>query len=135
VTDRKRPPGIAALVILFAAGTLTAALAGFALLAFGGTADVTWNLGSSQAAALMFAVSAACGATGFGLWRGARWGHRAAVVLVAVSLVSDLLNATLGGEPRSWVGVPVAGLVLAVLLSPRMRAYFAGVGDGPGAPE
>ena len=138
MTAPRRPAGIAGLAILFAAGTVMAGLAGFALLAAGGTLDLVWSLNPRDDAsqggvgpwgvALLFAIAIACAVVAVGLWRGARWGHRLAVALIAVKLVGDVVKAILV-DPRGWIGVPVAGVVLALLLRPRIRSYFAGASD------
>jgi hypothetical protein len=74
---------------------------------------------------LMAVVCVACASASLGLWRGKRWGYVVAVALLLVSLLGDLTNALLGIEPRAWIGVPIAGLMLAFLATRRVRAFFA----------
>ena len=74
---------------------------------------------------LMAAVCLACALTAYGLFRSSRWGHRLAVTLILLNLAGDLLNAALGIEPRALFGIPVVALLMAYLLSPRVRSYFA----------
>lgn len=74
---------------------------------------------------LLSTVSVFCAAAGIGLWRGAWWGHRIAVGLIAVNLVADVTNVILGIEPSAIVGVPVAAVILAYLMSTKVRRLFA----------
>jgi hypothetical protein len=73
---------------------------------------------------LMLIVSIACASAAFGLWRRKRFGYVLGLVLLSVSLIGDLANAVLGIEPRAWIGVPVAALLIRVLATGRARAYF-----------
>jgi uncharacterized membrane protein (DUF2068 family) len=75
--------------------------------------------------ALLFAASVSCAVAAVGLRRGARWGHKVAVTLIAINLLSDIANVVLGTEPRAIVGVPIAFALLLYLLSNRVRKYFA----------
>ena len=72
---------------------------------------------------LMGVVSAACALAALGLWRRRRYGWLLGMTLLAVSLLGDGVNAALGLEPRAWIGVPVAALLLVVLA--RSRGWFA----------
>lgn len=76
------------------------------------------------AVVLLTTVSVFCAAAGIGLWRGARWGHRIAVGLIAVNLIADVTNVILGIEPRAIVGVPIAAVILAYLMSTKVRRFF-----------
>lgn len=82
------------------------------------------NLGL-WAAVLMLVVSVGCAASALGLWRGARWGHVAALTMLAVNLVGDALNVLLGVEPRASVGIPIVGVLIAYLFTRRVRSFFA----------
>jgi hypothetical protein len=73
---------------------------------------------------LMGVVGVACLVAAVGLLRLSRLGWLVAVALLAVSLVGDFANALLGIEPRAWLGVPIAALLLWYLTSARMRAVF-----------
>jgi hypothetical protein len=77
---------------------------------------------------LMAVVSATCLAAAVGLWHGWRFGYLLGLTLLTVSMLGDLANAVLGVEPRAWVGVPIAAVLLAVLATGRARAFFAGPG-------
>ena len=73
---------------------------------------------------LLFTVGISCAAAAIGLWRGARYGHRFAVVLIAINLAGDIINTLLGTEPRAIVGVPITLAILIYLASRRVRLFF-----------
>jgi hypothetical protein len=109
--------------VFFAFGALMAGLCALALLFPGSALDAIWRLkpdarhgfeamGAPLSIAGMATVSAACGAAAAGLWRGRAWGMRLACAILAVNLVGDVLNATLGRDSRAWIGVPIAALLL-----------------------
>jgi len=120
-----------ALAIFFAFGALMAGLVAIALTTPGGPLEPIWALkpglreafvrvGPGVSAAGMALVSVACGAASIGLWRGRTWGIRLASTILIVNLLGDVLNATVGHDPRAWIGVPVA-LALLVYLAHRGR--------------
>lgn len=76
------------------------------------------------AVVLMCAVSLACAASSWGLWRGARWGYRVAVILLTINLLGDLVNVLTGTERRALAGVPVVVVILLYLWSKRVRRFF-----------
>lgn len=127
--------GLAALNIFFLVGTLTSFLAGVSLLLPSAFFNAMWRLNPRGhegllriglwGVLLLFAVSASCGATAVGLWKRARWGHILAIVLIAINLLSGLVNTVLGTEPKAIVGVPIALLIILYLLTKRVRNYFA----------
>ena len=73
---------------------------------------------------LFFTVGTSCAAAAIGLWRGARYGHRIGIVLIAINLAGDIINTLLGIEPRAIVGVPIALAILWYLASKRVRCFF-----------
>jgi uncharacterized membrane protein (DUF2068 family) len=75
-------------------------------------------------AALLGAASLACALSAAGLWRGARWGRRLAIVVLAVQLAGDLANVVSGVDRRAAFGLPVALALLLYLFSRRVGAYF-----------
>ena len=77
------------------------------------------------AIALMVIVGVACAFASMGLWLRARWGHRLAVLLLVVNLFGDTMNALLRGDLRTLIGVPIGGVLIVYLLSPRVRGHFA----------
>jgi hypothetical protein len=130
-----RPLGITALIIFFLVGTLISFLAGLSLLVPFACFNVMWRVNPHGhevllriglwAVVLLFAASASCAAAAAGLWRRTRWGHILAITLIGINLLSDLINAVLGIEPRALVGVPIALMILLYLVSRRVRDYFA----------
>jgi hypothetical protein len=131
----QRPGGITALGIFFIAGALISFTAAVSLLIPGSFLEPMWRLNSRGheglirigpwAVVLLFAASIFCAAAAAGLWRRARWGHRIAVTLIAIILLSDIANTLLGTEPRAVVGIPIALALMLYLMSKRVREYFA----------
>ena len=129
-----RPRGITALIIFFLAGTLISFLAGVSLLAPSPFSQAIWRINPRGheglvriglwAVVLLFAASISCGAAAIGLWRRARWGYLLAVTLIAINLLSDIVNTISGAEPRAIIGVPIALGLLLYLLSQRTRGFF-----------
>ena len=114
------------LAAFFAFGALMAGSTALALLFPGSPLEALWSLkpdarrgfeslGAPASIALMAAVSLASGAAAAGLWHERLWGVRLAMGILAVNLLGDVLNATVGGDPRSWIGVPIAALLLLYL--------------------
>jgi len=133
-----RPYGITALIVFFLLGSLISFTAGLSLLMPGGLLEPLWRANPRGheglvriglwAVLLMFAASASCGAAAVGLWRRAGWGHKIAIALITINLLSDVANAASGTEPRAIIGVPIALTILVYLMSRRVRGYF---GDSP----
>jgi hypothetical protein len=131
---RPRPWTVAALSIFFGLGAAISLASFIALLTPGGFLEPMWRLNPRAreqfgtmgvwAPVLMAVVSLSCAAAAVGLWRGTRFGYVLGLALLTVSLLGDLANALLGIEPRAWIGVPIAALMLAVLATGRARAFF-----------
>jgi len=131
----RRPYAVTGLSLFFAFGAGISALSLVALLWPGGVLEPIWQLNprarehftnmGSWALLLMGVVSLLCALTAIGLWSGRRYGFILGLAMLAVSLIGDLTNAVLGVEPRAWVGVPIAALLIAALSSRGSRAYFA----------
>jgi hypothetical protein len=131
---RGRPPGVTALIFLFAFGVLASGLALVTLAAPGGPLDAIWRVNprgheaflqmGAPAFVLLAAVCIACAATAFGLFARKKWGYRAAAAMLLVNLAGSLVNVLTGSEPHAIVGVPVVGLMLWYLSTPRVRMYF-----------
>lgn len=129
-----RPRLITALSIFFMFGAAMSFIASLSLLCPNTFLESMWRLNPRArlnlssvglwSVVLLTTVSVFCAAAGIGLWRGARWGHRIAVGLIAVNLVADVTNVILGIEPRAIVGVPVAAVILAYLMSTKVRRLF-----------
>ena len=137
VQTSSRPWTVTALSGFFAFGATISALSLVALAFPGGFLEPIWRVNprareqfaqmGAWAMLLMAVVSVLCALTAHGLWRGSRLGFVLGVTMLVVSLLGDLANALLGLEPRAWVGVPIAALLLVVLATGRSRAYFTGV--------
>ena len=135
VAFMRRPWVVSALSLFFAFGAAISFTSMISLLSPGGALEPMWRLNPRAreafsgmgpwAIVLMAVVCSACLSASLGLWRGRRWGYVIAVALLLVSLLGDLANAVLGLEPRAWVGVPVAALLLVFLTTRRVRAFFA----------
>ncbi len=113
-------------VAFFTFGTSMCLLT-IALLAFPGTAlDALWraNPEAHEAFAahrawafpLMAAVGVACGSAAVGLARRAEWGRRIAIVVLAVNLLGDLGGAIFRHDPRTLIGLPIAGAMIWFLV-------------------
>lgn len=132
----KRPLGIAALSLFFLIGSLISFTAGVSLLVPVGFVEPLWRVNPHGhegllrmglwAVALLFVASASCAAAAVGLWRRARWGYIVAVALITINLLSDVVNAALGTEPKAIIGVPIALALLFYLVSRRVSRCFAG---------
>jgi hypothetical protein len=129
-----RPGGITALSVFFLFGAGVSFTSFVSLLFPGSFLEPMWRLNpraheafngmGAWAVALMCAVSVACASASLGLWRGARWGYRLALILLTINLLGDLVNVLTGTEPRAIVGVPIVITIFLYLLSKRVRRFF-----------
>src|SRR3982751_2373946 len=129
-----RPAGITALSIFFLFGALMSFISFVSLLFPGSFLEPMWRLNPRAregfnsmgvwAVVLMCAVCLACASAAVGLWRGARWGYRLALIILAINLLGDVINVILGTEPRAVVGIPIVIAIFAFLLSRRVRRFF-----------
>ncbi len=119
------PIGLKLLAIFFAFGACMCGLT-IGLLLFPGSAlDSLWRLNPEAHAAfqwigqlsilLMAIVGVACGLAAIGLARNAIWGRWLGILILAVNLVGDLTNTLLLHDPRTLVGVPIAGAMIFYL--------------------
>ena len=65
-----------------------------------------------------------------GRWKGARWGHRLAIGILVVNLFGDATSAIMRSDPRTLIGLPIGGAMIAYLLTRRVRNYFTNLTDG-----
>jgi hypothetical protein len=122
------------LVAFFLFGAAMSGLAAMALFTPGGMLDGLWKLNPEAqhslgalgpwGPVLLLAVCAACAASAIGLFRQVTWGHRLAVGLLLVNLVANVGNAIFRGDLRTLIGVPIGGVLIAYLVSPRVRQYY-----------
>jgi len=128
---RGRPLGITLLVIFFAGGALIAWVTMLALAFPGGFLESIWRLKPEArvqfaelgrwSIALMAVVGSACGMAAFGLAKNAEWGRRVALGVLSVNLIGDSLNALLRHDPRTLIGLPIAGLMIWYLVRAKPR--------------
>ncbi len=131
------------LAAFFGAGALIAGASALALAFPGSWLEPMWRLNPDArvafaqlgfwAVVLMGSVAGACAAAALGLWSGRRWGYLVAVTLLAVNLLGDTLNALLRHDPRTLIGLPIGGAMLAYLGSRRIRQRFR-PGSSPTSP-
>ena len=72
----------------------------------------------------MASVCAACATAAIGLWLQRRWGFWTALIVLLVNMSGDTINAVLAHDWRTLIGVPVAGAMLAYLIT-RRRLFQA----------
>ena len=126
--------GLVALGLFFALGAGVASTSCLALLYPGGILEQLWVLNPPAHAAfvamgpwaivLMAVVATACAFCAVGLWSRASWGRHLALLLLVINLVGDVSNAVIRGDLRTLIGLPIAGLLIAYLLSRRARLQF-----------
>jgi len=95
------------------------------LLFPGGPLDALWQLNPDARLAfeslgcwsfvVMVIVGTACLAAAIGLWRGALWGVRLALAIVAVNIVGDMMNVLVRHDYRALIGVPVGAVMIFLL--------------------
>ncbi len=134
VKSETRPLGITALSIFFLFGAVMSFISSVSLLFPGSFLELMWRLNPRAregfagmgvwAVVLMCAVCVACTSASIGLWRGARWGYRVAVVLLCINLLGDIANVVTGIEPRAAVGIPIVLAILAFLMTRGVRRFF-----------
>jgi hypothetical protein len=131
---RRLPAGVIALSGFFLFGTAMSFLTCIALLFPGSRLEPVWRLNPQAheaflqmgpwAIGLMAIVCLACAFSARGLWIRARWGHRLALGVLAVNLIGDAMNAILRGDLRTLIGLPIGGVLIAYLLSARVKSLF-----------
>ena len=110
----------------FAFGATACAITAAALLFPGGALESVWRLnpeaqvgfqkiGTPLSVALMLVVGTACAGAAFGLATHRRWGRQLAIGILAVNLIGDSVNALVGHDLRTLIGLPVGGAMMAYL--------------------
>jgi hypothetical protein len=118
--------GMKVLVAFFAFGATACAVTVAALLKPGGELDVLWRLnpkaqlvfqqiGTPLSVLLMLMVGTACAWAAVGLARQKKWGRRLAIGILAVNLVGDSVSAIVRHDPRTLIGLPIGGAMMAYL--------------------
>ena len=129
MTEQRPAIGIKLLAAFFGIGATICMLTIVMLLFPGSALDSLWRLNPDAHVAfqkigtlsilLMFVVGTACALAAIGLTRRTRWGISLALGILTVNLVGDLLNALLRHDPRTLIGLPVGGAMVAYLLTAR----------------
>lgn len=114
------------LALFFAFGASMCALTVALLLFPGTTLDSLWGLNPEAHSAfqslgkvavlLMAIVGTGCAFAAVGLWRGALWGMRTALVILAVNILGDLLNTFVRHDFRALIGLPIGGAMIVYLI-------------------
>ncbi|MFN2542610.1 MAG: hypothetical protein ABR514_10660 [Chthoniobacterales bacterium] len=128
--SQARPPlGIKLLAVFFAFGAAVCLITIIALLFPGGALEPIWRLNPEAHAQfqkigrlstlLMLVVGSACALAAIGLATRAQWGRPLALGILGVNLVGDLLNVLLRHDPRTLIGLPIGGAMIAYLLIAR----------------
>ena len=124
--SQRWPTGVKVLVVFFAFGATACAVTVAALLTPGGTLDIVWRLnpeahlgfqtiGTALSVLFMFVVGTACACAAVGLARQKQWGRRLAIGILAVNLVGDSVSAVVRHDPRTLIGLPIGGAMIAYL--------------------
>ena len=126
-----RPAGILALTLFFYLATVITFAGALSLLEPGSALDALWNLNpvaregldeiGGWATALFFLVSVACAVAAAGLWIRKAWGRRVAIGVLVVNMVGDFGSVFFRGDARALVGLPIAGILTAYLMSDRAK--------------
>jgi hypothetical protein len=134
IPRKTRPRGVTALSIFFFAATLITIGAAISLLFPNGFLEPIWRLNprgraglgaiGAWAVALLFVVGCASAVSAIGFWRGARWGYIAAIIVLSINLLGDLVNVISGVERRAAIGIPIVIVLLLYLRRESVKRYF-----------
>ncbi len=130
----RAPAGVKVLAFFFGFGTAMAGISFLALLLPDTVLAGIWRLNPSAhkalldmgawAPPLLAALAVGCACSAYGLWRGAEWGRRLALIILAANFVGDAGNALFRGDARTLIGLPIAAAMIAYLMSSRARTHF-----------
>ena len=133
------PRGVRALAAFFVFGACMSLIACIGLLFPGGPLEPMWQLNPHAhptflrmgfwAVALMGTVSIACALSAGGLLTRSFWGYWLALAVLTVNLTGDTANAILREDPRTLIGLPIGGVLIAYLLRPQIRGLFRKTAD------
>jgi len=130
-----RPRGFVPIGVFFVFGATMAAYAAVTLWRPGTFLDALWTLNKhghmqlaalGRIAAMPFAlVSAALASAAVGWLRRRYWGWVLGVSIIAINALGDLVDLAIGERWKGAIGVVIAGVLLAYMISRRVRSYFA----------
>jgi hypothetical protein len=123
----------------FAFGVAMCALTS-GLLLFPGTAlDSLWRLNpdahlvfrsiGSWSIVLMVTVGTACFLAAIGLWQGALWGTRLALIILSVNIIGDLINALFRHDYRALIGLPISAVMIFYLVRSKTQSKSVALGQ------
>ncbi len=132
--EKTRPAGVTALSIFFMVATGITIVASISLIFPDGFLEPLWRINprgraglgaiGMWAVLLLIFVGSACAIAAVGFWRGARWGYAVGIVVLSFNLLGDVVNVVSGIEPRAAIGLPIVTLLLAYLMSQRVKDFF-----------
>ncbi|HXY60880.1 MAG TPA: hypothetical protein VEH26_04675 [Chthoniobacterales bacterium] len=124
-----RHVGIELLAIFFAFGASMCLLTIVLLVFPGSRLDSLWQLNPNAHAAfqslgkmsilLMLIVGSACTLAAIGLAKNQLWGRNLALIILAVNLIGDLINAFARHDLRTLIGLPIGGAMIFYLVQKR----------------
>jgi hypothetical protein len=110
----------------FAFGATMCGLTIGLLLFPGPVTDSIWRLNpdahlafqsiGSWSTVVMSTVGMACLLAAIGLWRGAMWGTRLALIILSVNIIGHLINALVRHDYRSLIGLPIGAGMISYLI-------------------
>lgn len=104
------------------------------ILAFPGSAfDALWRVNPEArrgflsigpwAFVIMAIAGTACALSAVGLMRRQEWGRRLAIAVLAVNLAGDTAGAVVRRDPRTLIGLPIAGAMIALLVKVELAPH------------
>jgi len=126
-----RPVGVTVLTVFFYVATVSSFAAALSLLEPGSALDAIWAVNPTlrdgllelggRAVALLFGLSIACAVAAAGLWIRQSWGRRVAILVLVLVMLGEFASVFFQGDAAALVGLPIAGMVTAYLMSDRAK--------------
>jgi hypothetical protein len=76
----------------------------------------------------MIMVGTGCAAAAIGLWQGALWGVRTALVILSLNIIGDVTGALVRHDYRALIGLPIGGAMIFYLGLSNARSEKVGTG-------